>query len=774
MARIIDSAQLSQMSQQQLAANAARGQERLATGKRINTPTDGAKPNLTMADRADISDAGREQLNAQRDARRLAEISMQDEARRLSLMDPDGLTYHATTTLSANNTNTATTNQPPPTAPTNNNASAPTPPAEQPTPEQMQAITSSLALAIMGALNGSNFAQQAQQSEQTEQQSAPADTTDTTASSSSTTTPIGDDWPSVTGPPPPPTNAQLGDYEIENITAGDDGELTGELDLSAYGLGTQRVNLERNAEGEITGASAMDRDLSMALGDGAMRLEGGDGEAFFNIDQGGTLSFSGQAVMEVAGREITLGQAEATAGRDDAGRRMLSIEGTAAMGGGEFSATVSESGAFSAEMSTDMVGALVPGFDKVTGFLDRIGVSLDAGGGGASVSFDPEQQAFSFDMNGLRGSYNNSTGEVSFGGLSVGAGVSLSLDDVTINTKTGAVSAEVSGGVGVGVSGLEVGVDLAGASFAYDPDNDRITLSKRDGIAAANVTTTVTLDRNASTGLYLPSSVRFDANVDTQLARDVAAGLNQAYSGGMELGKQAMGELNRINAYGGAAVQNFAQGLRSAGADTSAYLNRAAQFTGNNLRNFLSAGAQAGDQMGALIRRSGNLTGTNLNRFLSNASSGGRNFVQGFESTMGMLGKLGGGYTNLNIDTAGGISAKVNVGNLGRMNLSFRRDGGNLIGSGALSLGGFSFNNASVTFNDKGLLTGVTGSATLKTPKLKWHGIGIGSQSLTFGLNLDSKGNINATASMRMKLGWFGRHGIDFTLGTGGIKGKVS
>ena len=131
-------------------------------------------------------------------------------------LEPGEPVYHTPSSL------TMAANQPPPAAA----QSTPPPSAPPPSPEQMEAIAGSIAMAIFGALNGSGLAQQidqqsAQQPPAANDPAAPPPTDETT------------ELPTA---PPPPTSAKPGDYAINAITPDESGALTGQLDLSDPGL----------------------------------------------------------------------------------------------------------------------------------------------------------------------------------------------------------------------------------------------------------------------------------------------------------------------------------------------------------------------------------------------------------------------------------------------------------------------------------------------------------------------------------------------------------
>ncbi|MHC4874580.1 MAG: hypothetical protein ACYTFY_22240, partial [Planctomycetota bacterium] len=448
---------------------------------------------------------------------------------------------------------------------------------------------------------------------------------------------------------------------------------------------------------------------------------------------------------------------------------MASVGGLPGSGTG-FSASFNTNGTVSADVSMDVIGDLVPGFDNVTDFLDRVGVDLGTGSG-VSLSVNAEEGSFAFDINGIRGSANSTTGEVSFGGLSVGAGISLELSDVTINTQTGKVSAEVAAGVGVGAAGIEVGVDLVGGSFAYDPENNgRITITQSVGIEAANLEAEVVLDRN-SQGIYTPTSVTFTPFVDTELASDIAEGLTAAYSEGTELGRNALDEIKKTAGANMDSARELARALKGAGSDTADLLSQSAALAGDELGNFLSAASDAGGGLSDLISMTKELSGNNRLNFLAAAAEKGSNtgaFISNFKSLLGGV-KAISGFASLSVNQQGGISASVNLGSAGNTQLSFSRKNGQITGTGSLSLGGFGFSNAEVTFGSSGKLTGIKGSAKIKTPGFKIFGKKIGSKSLNFSLGMKN-GKITASAGFSFNIPFVGRRSVNFTLGSGGLK----
>lgn len=640
--------------------------------------------------------------------------------------------------------------------------------------------------------------------------------------------------------PATPTSAQLGAVSVTNIqgTTDADGNLTGgtgEIDLTSYGLGKVAVDLTVEG-GQIVGATSQEDSFSIDVGGNTFTVGATQGEDVFSVDAQGNIAVSGNATANIGNQQIEIGNASIEIGQDAEGNNVISIDGEySPLGqgsGAQVSVEYNSSGTVNAEASYDIIGDLVPGFDQVTGFLDRVGVDVGTGGG-ASLSFDRGEGSFAVEALGYSGSYNQTTGEFSIGGLEVDVGVSVALENLTINTKTGAVSGEVTAGVGVGVGDVGVGIDLAGFSFDYDPTDDGITLTGTQGIAAANVEATVKLGRG-SDGQYGVESVTFRANIDTELARDVAAGLNTAYEAGTEAGSRAVEEFGRVAQQGNAAVQDFAEGLNQAGADVGGFLDQTARMTGDNLNNFLSAASSAGDNFSDFVGQTAQMSGTNLNRFLSTASSAGSNlggfldqaaslsgtnlnnflssasnagnqlgsllttageltdsnlsnflsaaankgsgvgsFVSDFRSLLNDVNRVSGGVASLSVSRSGGISGKINAPGVGSMNVSFGRENGKLSATGTLNLGGFAFGGAKLTFNSQGRVSSVEGEANISTPKFKVLGKKIGSKKLGFDLQLDSQGNINASAKLSVNLGFLGKHGARFTLGSGGFSTKT-
>jgi hypothetical protein len=535
------------------------------------------------------------------------------------------------------------------------------------------------------------------------------------------------------------------------------------------------VIVERDESGAITGARSADNRFSLDLGGNALTLSADEGGSLFSIDAAGNAAFSGRATFELAGQTLDLSEIDLTVGRDEEGNRQFALNGQLDTtpgvpgGGADFSASFNESGTVTARLGLETIEEMAQGLDRVTGFLDRVGVEVDSGGG-LEVSVNTREQSFAVDINGLNVSFNAEEQEFSFGGLSIGAGISAEIENVTVNARTGRVSGQINAGVGVGVTGAEIGVDLAGFGFEFNPeDNDAITLTGTVGITAANLEVEARLTRDPGSGQYGVDSVTFTPQVDDALARDVAAGLNTAYAAGTDVGRQALAQGRAVAGEGREALQNFGRGLSAAGNQTRAFLEETASLAGDDLTNFLKAAGGAGGAFGALMESVGQLDGDNLSHFLSAAASQGSGFLSSFNSLLSDVNALAGGVAGLKVDRNGLITGRINVGGAGQASVTFGHQGGKLAAVGSLSIGGFQFAGATMTFNTSGMLDSVSGSARFKTPGFRVFGKKIGGQSLTFGLSLDAGGRIRAESSFKLSLGFLGKHRFNASIGTGGI-----
>lgn len=405
-------------------------------------------------------------------------------------------------------------------------------------------------------------------------------------------------------------SVEVGGVTVNNLqtSTNDAGEaiVTGQVTLPG-GMGTANVQLDIQ-DGEVVGAFTTDDTLSFNVAGNTLTMNAAPGENLITLGSDGSFSFAGSVTAKVGDQNVTIQDADFAFGTDETGSEYIRVGGTYGLSDAAASAAVefNKNGTVSAEMGFDaeLFGGALPGLDKVTGFLEKIGVGIDTSET-ASISYNSQTKAFAFDVAGISGSYNSTTNEFSVGGLSAGAGISLGLDNLTINGTTGYVSGSVSAGVGVGAGGLGVDISLANFSFEYDPsNNDAITLTGSVGVAGANLSATVKLGRGTD-GKYGVDSISFAANFDPAIAEaaralgnDVAAGLTNAYSQGAALGNQAISDLGTFT---GDNLNNFAKGLSNAGTDVSSFLGKTGELVGDDLNNFLTSAGKAGDQLGTLI-----------------------------------------------------------------------------------------------------------------------------------------------------------------------------
>ena len=402
---------------------------------------------------------------------------------------------------------------------------------------------------------------------------------------------------------------EIGGVTVNNLqtSTNDAGEaiVTGQVTLPG-GLGAANVQLDIS-DGEVVGAFTTDDTLSFKVAGNSLTMKANADESLFTLGTDGSFSFDGSITAKIGDQEITVNDANLSFGTDENGSEYIRAGGSYSTSDQTASATVefNKNGTVSAEMgfNAELFGGALPGLDKVTGFLETMGVEIDTSAS-ASISYNSQQESFAFDVAGISGSYNNTTKDFSVGGLSAGAGISLGLENLTINASTGYVKGDVSAGVGVGAGGLGIDISLANFSFEYDPnDNGAITLSGSVGLAGANLSTTVELERTDD--LYGVDSISFAANYDPALgeaaqalAQDMATGLNNAYSTGATLGNQAVSELSTL---AGDNLNNFTKGLANAGTDVSNFVGKTGELVGEDLDNFLTSAGNAGDQLGTLL-----------------------------------------------------------------------------------------------------------------------------------------------------------------------------
>lgn len=568
-----------------------------------------------------------------------------------------------------------------------------------------------------------------------------------------------------------PDSAQLGSVNITNIRettdeAGNRTGVVGEIDLSRFGLGTVEMDLQME-DGEVVGATSRQDQLSLELGGNSMTLQGDEGGDLLRIDQQGTINFSGSATINLGNQSFELGEVNLTAGVDEENNTVVNVEGVYNQGGTRtnVSASYNSNGEVTASLSTQALTDLVPGMDEAIDVLGGLGVDVTTENS-AEVRYNPNEGSLAISGFGIEGSYNQDSGVFRLGGIEVDAGVGIELEELEINTQTGSASGSISAGLGVGIGDVGIGVDLAGFSFEYDGDSGDITLSGSQGVSFAEVGLSVDLSKD-NEGIYQIDDLTFRTTSPDPFSQSVVQGLNTAFEqGGVQLANQALGEFQRM---GRSAAGEFASALSQAGDQAGALIEQVQNYENETLENFLAGAANAGEELGNFLDLSDELSGDNLSNFLSAAASQSSDnvsaFIGEFASLYSDVSQISGGVSNLTVDEQGGIRGNVSVPGAGSMNVRFGRQNGNLTASGNLSLGGFQFSNASITFGNEGNIQSVSGGSRITVPD---YGL-LGSPTLGFELGLDASGNVMAQASFEINLGWLGRHGAAYTLRNDGI-----
>jgi len=412
---------------------------------------------------------------------------------------------------------------------------------------------------------------------------------------------------------------------------------------------------------------------------------------------------------------------------------------------------------FEAHLRSGLDTSFIPGFGEMQSALSDLGINLDTDSADAFVSFDLDREVFSLSYNGMRfESYKNESDQrvISFGGFSFGSGISLDLSDVTYNVDTKAISATVKGGIGFGVGDYGIGIDLAQADFSYNPKSGEFSLTQRQTVAGFGVTTSLTLDlSDIMEGKINVTNASVTPEVNTQLAKDIAAGLENALDAGGEVAKDFK---NTLESLGSNARKDFAKAAAKAGDSVDDLVSYTKNLSDDVKADFLKAASKAGDDLDNFIDNAKKLSGNSLKNFVKKAASSDdlKNFLNQFESVYNKVSKLSSQFSNIEVNTDGTIKATFQVPGAASTTLTFgENSSGELTASGSLTIGGHKFSNASFTFNKSGSLKSVSGGISLKV----W-GVGT-SASLEI-----ANGNVRAKGSFH-----YGFGSISFSLDKSGV-----
>lgn len=149
------------------------------------------------------------------------------------------------------------------------------------------------------------------------------------------------------------------------------------------------------------------------------------------------------------------------------------------------------------------------------------------------------------------------------------------------------------------------------------------------------------------------------------------------------------------------------------------------------------------------------------------ASDIGQQGLKNLQNMAGDLAKLGSKVGNLKVDRYGNVTGSLNIPKLGSVSVSFAKKGSNLVATGNVNLGGFSFTNAKFTFDSSGGFKSVEASQNFRMSfKIGKKRINLGS--VKFSLGFDKNFNLQATASAKVKLGWLGTYRPKFTVSSRG------
>jgi uncharacterized protein (DUF1778 family) len=412
---------------------------------------------------------------------------------------------------------------------------------------------------------------------------------------------------------------------------------------------------------------------------------------------------------------------------------------------------------FEAHLTSGLDTSFIPGFDDMKKALSGLGINLDTDSTDAFVSFDLDRDVISLSYNGMRfESYMNEKDEriVSFGGFSFGAGVSMELSDVTYNAKTNAISATVKGGIGFGVGEYGIGIDLAQADFSYDPNSGEFSLTQRQTVAGFGVTTSLTLDlSDIMEGKINVTHASVTPEVNTQLAKDIASGLENALEAG---GDVAHDFKNTLEGLSSKAKEDFAKAAAKADDSIKELVSFTKNISDDIKDDFLKAASKAGDDLDNLIDNAKELSGNSLKNFVKKAASSDdlKNFLNKFGSIYSKVSGISSKFSSIEVTSDGSIKAKFQVPGAASTTLTFdENSNGDLTASGSLTLGGHKFSNASFTFNKSGGLKSISGGISLKV----W---GVGTSA---SLEL-ANGNVRAKGSFH-----YGFGSISFSLDKSGL-----
>jgi len=412
---------------------------------------------------------------------------------------------------------------------------------------------------------------------------------------------------------------------------------------------------------------------------------------------------------------------------------------------------------FEAHLKSGLDTSFIPGFGEMTSALSDLGINLDTDSTDAFVSFDLDRNVFSASFDDMRfESYTNENDEriISFGGFSFGAGVSLELSDVTYNVDRKSISATVKGGIGFGVGEYGIGIDLAQADFSYDPGSGEFSLTQRQTVAGFGVTTSLSLDlSDIKEGKINVTHASVTPEVNTQLAKNVASGLENALKAGGDVADDFKNTLENL---GSNAQKDFAKAAAKADDSIKELVSYTKNLSDDLKDDFLKAASKAGDDLDNLIDNAKKLSGNSLKNFMKKAASSDdlNQLINKFGSVYDKVSKLSSQFSNIEVNSDGSIMAAFQVPGAASTTLTFdENSNGELTASGALKLGGHKFSNASFTFNKSGSLKSVYGGISLKV----W-GVGT-SASLEI-----ANGNVRAKGSFH-----YGFGSISFSLDKSGV-----
>jgi len=545
------------------------------------------------------------------------------------------------------------------------------------------------------------------------------------------------------GPPILPDTVELGEVAFEEVqsTTSDEGstQATGVLDLSEYGLGRQRFDLELDESGAVTGASSQETRLDLGLGGHGLVIEGEGGGSLLRIDEAGVLTAAGAASFEFLGESRQLGDAVITFHRDG-DRTRVEVDGDFEIEGNPTDVQFSfdSEGAVSAEVGMEAATEFAPFLTGASEFLELVGVDVTTY---ASFGFDVDRSTGDYSVHGggIDFAWSAADETVAIGGLSAAYGVSVGLESLVLDTGSGEVEGSLEFGVGVGVGELGVSFDFAGFDFSFDPGTGTGTLSGMLGVGAANISQTA--DFQFVDGELEITDTRFESVLDTDALSKAAA---SAMSSAVAEGQARVDELRQ--------QIDFAT-ARGLGDDFLLQAGRSADALGD----FLGAAQASQDQLSDFLGAADDLAGASRTRFRAAAAAApdGAAFVRDFRATQQAIGALGSQFSSVQVDRAGQLTASFQVPGGNRTSLTFGMDDGQLTAEGDLRIGGRDFGSAAFEFSDSGLAsvdaqtrlsyrgTGVTFSAGLRDGVVEATGslsVRFWGRSLSVGLRLGSDG----------------------------------